>query len=83
MGDAPPEERFMRMSEFSTDTELLMSIQSMTGSVFQAVVASTGNKPPRIKPINGPKTAYQDLRRKKRVATHRSLVARVIQKKTP
>lgn len=80
--DKPPEAQHLPMSEYSTEVEVLHQIYSMIGNVMSAVVASGGNKPPRIRPLPGPRTAYQIERSKRRAVKHRSLVSRVIPQQT-
>lgn len=75
--DAPQTAR-PRISEWSSELEKLTDVVDRLGEVMQAVVASNGGKPPKIRPQPRPRTAVDKLREKKRYEHHKKVVSRVL-----
>jgi hypothetical protein len=67
-----------RISEWSPELERLTDTVDRLGEVMQAVVASNGGKPPRIRPQLRPKTAIDKVRERKRHEHHKKVVSRVL-----
>lgn len=73
--ETPPRRR---MSEFSPVVELLSVCADRLAEVAQVIAATKGAKPGRVKPMPRPVTAMDRIRERRRLAKHKSLVARVL-----
>lgn len=67
-----------RISEWSPELEKITEVVDRLGEVMQAVVASNGGKPPKIRPQPRPRTAIDRMRERKRYEHHRKVVSRVL-----
>lgn len=68
-----------RLSEFTPAVELLSVVADRVGELITVTAAVRGGgKPHRMKPMPRPTTALERIREKRRLAAHRSLVARVL-----
>lgn len=70
------------MSEFSVEVELLSVIADRLAENTQAIAIlakAKASQPPR--PMPRPDTAIQRIRRRRRIAKHESIVARVLPKR--
>lgn len=67
-----------RMSEWSVELEKLTDVVDRLGELMQAVVASAGGKPPKIKPQPRPRTAMDRVKERRRMEHHRKVVSRVL-----
>jgi hypothetical protein len=56
-----PKAAAMRMRDWSPELEAMATAIDRIGEVVQAVIASQGGKPPKIKPFPRPKTATDKL----------------------
>ncbi len=74
----PDREATISMVDYSPEIELMQATWNLMSEHIRATIASAGGKPPRIAPMRGPKTALQQLRHERRVAKHRMVVSRVL-----
>lgn len=65
------------LAVWSPEVEYLAGVVDRLGEVVAAVVASAGNKPPRIKPLPRPKSAFDRARERRAWRRHDALVAEV------
>lgn len=69
----------VQMADWSPEMEALSLIVDRLGEVMRAVIATIPKaKVPAIKPMPRPRTAFDRVRQRRRVAKHRALVARVL-----
>lgn len=67
-----------RWSEFTPDVELLSGAVDRIAEVVNAIAASNGAKPRKVKPMPRPVTAFERVRERNAKKKHRSVVARVL-----
>lgn len=75
---AQPGDRGERFSEWSPERDALERLGDTLQVAVQAIVASTGQKPPAFKPAPRPVTEVERLRERRRILAHRALVARLL-----
>lgn len=79
--DRPP------LQGWTTQVDMLAAIYDRLGAVVDAVVASAGKKPPRMRPMPRPETAGERAKRRakyrRQLARHRSIVDRVLPNRRP
>lgn len=70
------------LQDWTMQVDVLAAIYDRLGSVIDAVVASAGGKPPRMKPMPRPETATDRAQRRikyrRQLSKHRSIVDRVL-----
>lgn len=71
-------DRRPKISEWDLYAEKLTDVVDRLGEVMQAVVASAGGKPPKVRPQPRPRTAVDKLREKRRYEHHKKVVSRVL-----
>jgi hypothetical protein len=64
------------MRDWSPELEALYALMDRLGDVVQAVIASQGGKPPRIKPMPRPRTATDELNDPRR--QHMKILSKVL-----
>ena len=76
----PPAEQapVRRLSEYSTQVELLTAIFDRLAETPQAIAAANGAKPRKVKPYPRPVTAIERVRERRAQRKHRAVVARVL-----
>jgi hypothetical protein len=71
-----PRQATPRISEWSAVRSDLAALYDRMGTVYQAIVASAGKKPPRLQPYPRPVTAGQRAQSRGRAERHKARVAR-------
>lgn len=71
---APP------LAEWTQDAELLASIKDSIEVLISTTIATSGTKPPRVKPTKRPNTKYEDVRQRRMEERHQRTVARVMKR---
>lgn len=66
------------MSDWSPTVELLTAILDRLAEVTQAIAVGNGAKPRKLPKAPMPVTAIDRVRNRRRMAKHRSIVARVL-----
>lgn len=66
------------MSEWHIENEQLATVADLLQNVIQAIVASNGAKPPKMKPMARPRSEFDAARERAKLSNHRKLVARVL-----
>jgi hypothetical protein len=66
-----------KVSEWTPDVARLTDIYDRLGEVVAAVIASTGQKPPRMRPLPRPRTAVDRMRNQAAKSRHEALVAEI------
>lgn len=65
------------LDDWSTEAAYLAAVVDRLGEVVAAIVGSAGGKPPKIKPLPRPRTAFDRARRRRQLRAVDSLVAEV------
>jgi hypothetical protein len=66
-----------RLSDWTPDVARLTDIYDRLGEVVAAVIASSGGKPPKMRPLPRPRTAVDRMRNLAAKSRHEALVAEV------
>lgn len=79
----PPEDApRRRMSEYSADVEMLSVLADRISELINLLAAVNGTQTGPLQHAPRPQTALERVRERRRVTTHRTLVARVLPQKS-
>lgn len=79
LADEDEQSSALRWSEFTPEVELLHAVLDRLGDGITATYAANGSKrPPRVRPLKRPETAWHRVERKRDLARHQRLVSRVL-----
>jgi len=66
------------LSQYTPELEMATNLYDRLGELIQAVTASAGARPPKIRPYPRPRTAADRIRHRRAQDRHRTLVARML-----
>jgi hypothetical protein len=76
--DNVPAPRPPRLTEWSPEVQALAATVDRLGDIVQVLIASNGGHAPKIPHYPRPVTASERIKQRRRLDTHKALVARVL-----
>lgn len=78
-GDEPTGSTAPPLEAFSPEVQYLAMGIDRIGELIAATIAAAGGKPPKVRPLPRPETAFDRAKRRKSLQRHHDLVAEVEQ----